>query len=88
MTKNGDECSCFPGYSIRQQKILAAINNAIVINKNLSKIFKNCVLQAVGIKFVGIISGSSIISSQPIGESSSIILCKYLPFLQLHVAEF
>ena len=39
------------------------------------------------LKFVGILLVSSVISSHAITESS-IILAKYLPFLQLHVAGF
>ena len=57
------------------------------INKNASKIWKFCVLQAdfFLLKLVGTVAASSIISSFLITESS-IIFAKHLPFLQLHVA--
>ena len=54
----------------------------MVINKNTRKIYKFCVLQFVlfSFKFIGI-------ASHIIAESS-IILAKYFPFSQLHVAGF
>ena len=33
-----NKCFCFARYFIKEQKILAAINNAIVVYKNASKI--------------------------------------------------
>ena len=62
----------------------------MVINKKASKIYKFFVSQIVffSIKFcVTIFVSSSIISSHVIVESS-IMLAKYFPFLQLHVAWF
>ena len=70
-----------------------ANSNAKVINKNVSKIYKFCVLQIAcfSLKFVGIFfvssSYDSIILSHVITESS-IIFATYLPFLQLRVAGF
>ena len=58
----------------------------MVINKNLSKLYKFCVLQATFLlKFVGTVS--SIISPHIITELS-ITLAKFLRFLQIHLAEF
>ena len=73
--------------------MLTAINNAIVIIKNASKIQTFCILQVVffSLKFVGIVFVSllhdSVISSHLIAESS-IIVAKYFPFLQLDVVVF
>ena len=63
----------------------------MVINIKASQIQKFCVLQVAlfSLKFVGMVSFSSasIISSRVIIESS-MVLAKYLPFSQLHVAGF
>ena len=61
----------------------------MIINKKASKIQKFCLLQVIffSLKFVGIVFVSSVISSQAITESL-IIIAKYFPFLQLHVAGF
>ena len=60
----------------------------MVINKNVSKIKKIFVSHLVSLKFIGkVFVSASIISSHVITESS-IILAKYLPFLQLHVLGF
>ena len=63
----------------------------MVINIKASQIQKFCVLQVAlfSLKFVGMVSFSSasIISSRVIIESS-MVLVKYLPFSQLHVAGF
>ena len=63
----------------------------MAINKKASKIQEFFVLQIAffSLKFVETIfvSSSSIISSNIITESS-IIIAKYLPFSQLHVAGF
>ena len=61
--------------------MLTAINNAVVLKQIVSQIM------FFSLKFVGMVFDSSIISSQIITESS-IILNKYLPILQLHVAGF
>ena len=73
--------------------MLTDINNDIVINKNASRIKSFYILQFAffSLKFVGIVSVSSFygftISSQVIVEST-IVLAKYFPFSQLHVAGF
>ena len=73
--------------------MLIAINNAILINKNASKIYKFFVLHVVffSLKFVGTVfvslSDDSMISVHKNAESSK-ILAKYYPLLQLHVAGF
>ena len=61
----------------------------MVINNKASKIYKLVVLQVVfsSLKFFEIAFVVSMISSSLINESS-IILAKYLPFSQLHVARF
>ena len=68
--------------------MLTAINNAIVIKKT-SEIWKFFVLQVTffSLKFVGNVFVSSIISSHII-TVSSVVLPKYLLFLQLQVAGF
>ena len=63
--------------------MLTAINNAMVINKNVSKFL---VLFA-GTVFVKVVFVLSIISLHVTTESS-IILPKYLPCLELHFAGF
>ena len=61
----------------------------MVINNKASKIYKLVVLQVVfsSLKFFETAFVVSMISSSLINESS-IILAKYLPFSQLHVARF
>ena len=60
----------------------------MIINKMASKIKKFVFYRLfLSLKFVEIVFVSSIISSHVITESS-IILAKYLPFLQLHVEGF
>ena len=65
---NGYNCFCFAPYFIIQQQILTTINNAIVINKNISKIHK-----FVGIAYVSSLY-DSIISLHVIAESSLYLL--------------
>ena len=61
----------------------------MVTNKKFTKIGKLYVLQVnyFSLKFVETVFVFCIISSQEMIESS-IMLAKYLPFLQLHVAVF
>ena len=58
----------------------------MVINKKVSKIF-GFTGYLFSLKFIEIVVVSSIISALTITELS-IILSKYLPFSQLHVAQF
>ena len=65
----------------------------MVINKKASKTQKFCVLQVIffSLKFVGIVfisSSYNFITSSYLITESSIILAKYFPFSQLHVAGF
>ena len=69
------------------KKILTAINNAMIINKKTSKIYKFFEILFVGTVFVKTLFVVSIILSQVITELS-IILSKYLPFLEIHIAGF
>ena len=66
-----------------------AMINGIVINKKVSKLSKLFVSQVIffPLKFVGIAFVSFINSSHGITECS-IVLAKYLPFLQLRAAGF
>ena len=71
-----------------------SINNAMVIKEKMSKIQRLFVLQIAsfsseffGTFFVGTIFIISITSSNVITESS-VMLAKYLLFLQLHIAGF
>ena len=71
-----------------------SINNAMVIKEKMSKIQRLFVLQVAsfsleffGTFFVGTIFIISITSSNVITESS-VMLAKYLLFLQLHIAGF
>ena len=66
--------------------MITAINYALVINKKVSKIF-GFTGYLFSLKFIEIVVVSSIISALTITELS-IILSKYLPFSQLHVAQF
>ena len=59
------------------------MSNAIVINKNSSKIVPVLEVAFFPLKFISL-SNDSIITSHVIAKSS-IILAKYFPFLQLHV---
>ena len=47
VTKYDYKCFCFDLYFIRQLQIITAINNALVINKKVSKIYKFFVLQII-----------------------------------------
>ena len=64
------------------------IYNAVVINKNASKIQKLCVLQVAffSLKLVRIVFVLS--SSLALRPNLYTILAKYFPFSQLHVAEY
>ena len=66
--------------------MITAINNAMVINKKVSTIF-GFTGYLFSLKFIEIVVVSSLISALTITELS-IILSKYLPFSQLHVAQF
>ena len=66
--------------------MITAINNAMVINKKVSKIF-GFTGYLFSLKFIEIVVVSSIISALTITELS-IIVSKYLPSSQLHVAQF
>ena len=78
----GSKGFCFTQYFIRQQKTLPAVNNAIIINKKASKIYKFVEVHFVRMIFVGIAFLSSLFLSHIITELS-IILPAYLPS-QLH----
>ena len=73
---------CLALYLMMSKQTLTAINNAVIINKKESKIYK-----FYSLKFVGTVFVSSIISSH-VATESSIILAKYLPFLHLLITGF
>ena len=60
--------------------VLTAINNAIELNKNASKILKFCVLQVIFFIKVFVSSLYDSITSSHIRAESSIIIAKYFPF--------
>ena len=70
-----------------QIKILTAINNTIVNDKQTSNICKFCIFQAIffSLKFLGLVFISPIISSHLI-TVSLLILSKYFSFSQLDLA--
>ena len=72
---------------MKQQQILTAIKNVTIINKKAIEIKKLVEVLFVGTVFVETIFIVSIVSSH-ITTESSIMLPKYLPFLQLHGVGF
>ena len=62
--------------------VLTAINNAIELNKNASKILKFCVLQVIFFIKVFVSSLQNSITSSHIRAESSIIIAKYFLFSQ------
>ena len=82
------ENKCFYFVFTREKYILAALNNARVINKKASRIYKFFVsaITIFWLKVVGIVFVSSIFLSHTITKSS-VITAKYLPLSRPHVAE-
>ena len=72
---------------MKQELIIAVINNDMVINKNVSKSWKFVEVFFAETVFVWTVFVSSIISLKVITESS-IILPKYVPFWQMHLSAF
>ena len=69
---------------------ITAMDNAIVINENSSKIYRGFVFYRLlsSLKFVFVSSSCDSITSTYIIAESSIILGKCYPFSQLHVVGF
>ena len=80
---------CFTFYQVTLNVTMVIICHAMVINKKVSKIWNFFILQVTfsSLKFFGTVFIVFIILSHIIFESS-IILTKYLPFLQLDVEGF
>ena len=75
--------------SISLKLFLTTINHKMVIDKDVTKILKFCILQVTffSLKFIRTVFVSFIISSDVINELSMII-AKHFQFLQLRVAGF